>query len=131
MADWSYIVGDTDEVIDEKGNTALMLRDMQWKHDGKEGTMRLELRRFIMSAEGEERANKGVAFLTEDGPHNLANTLLRLGYGNTQECIEHLAKREDFEESLINVIGTGKVEKVKKASPKVKYFDPKELTKIG
>lgn len=126
-----YKVGKIDECFDEKGNTSLMLRHISWeKRDSKEyGEEGLELRKFYITADGKETPGKGIRFLTEDGPHKLVSTLLEHGFGKTQESIRILSQREDFESSLINVIGLTKVQEAKSVSPKVKYFDPRELAK--
>lgn len=120
---YRYTVGDIDELVDERGNSAIMLRKLAWG-DGKE---KLEIRKWIVDIDS-ERANKGVTFLTEEGPHNLTNTMVRLGFGNTEEIITELSKRDDFNEALVNVIGETGVKKAKKAVPTgtETYYDPKE-----
>lgn len=111
-----YIVGDIDEVIDNKGNSVILLRKMTW-NNGKE---KLELRRWIVDI-NEEKPLKGVAFLTDDGPDNLVNVLIDKGYGKTHEVLQVLKRRDDFEEALENL---NKKPNAKKSS---KYLDPKEM----
>ena len=111
-----YTVGDIDEVIDNKGNSVILLRKMTW-NNGKE---KLELRRWIVDI-NEEKPLKGVAFLTDDGPDNLVNVLVDKGYGKTHEVLQVLKRRDDFEEALENL---NKKPNAKKSS---KYLDPKEM----
>lgn len=92
---FTYHVGDVDEVIDTKGNSVVLLRKLAWG-DGEE---KLELRRWVMDI-NKETPLKGCTFLTDEGPNVLANKLVELGYGHTNELLEILSKREDFKESL-------------------------------
>lgn len=126
-----YKVGKIDECFDEKGNSSLMMRHIAWeKRDEKEfGEEGLELRKFYITSDGKETPGKGFRFLTEDGPHKLVSTMLDHGFGKTQEVIKIISQREDFDDSLVNVLGATKVSEVKSISPKVKYFDPRELAK--
>ena len=125
-------IGKVNDAFDEKGNVAIYLREAAWKsEDGSEGHMGLEIRKCYINAEGKETPNKGVRFCTEEGPHRLASCLIENGYGHTQECIKALSTRKDFEESLCNVIGEVAVKKAKKSTPRVQYFDPRELASNG
>lgn len=113
---FTYHVGDVDEVIDTKGNSVVLLRKLAWG-DGKE---KLELRRWVMDI-NKETPLKGCTFLTDEGPNTLANKLVELGYGHTNELLETLSKRKDFKESLESLghKKTGKKNSV--------YYDPKEI----
>ena len=75
-------------VVDEKGNSYLQLAYERWNEDSD---YKLALRKFYSSAKG-ETAGKGVTFMTEDGPSDLINALLKEGYGNPDDiakvCIE-------------------------------------------
>ena len=55
---------------------------------------------LLTCGDGEERADKGFSFLTEDGPHELARVLVHNGYGKTKEIITELAHRDDFADSV-------------------------------
>ena len=73
---------------------------------------------------------KGVSFLTDDGPHNLVDTMTKLGYGNTENILTNIKNRKDFEESLVKVIGKKKVSKAKEETIEISeddYFDPESL----
>ena len=47
---YSYTVGDLDEVVDEKGNTAVMLRELAWA----DGPKKIEIRKWFLSETGED-----------------------------------------------------------------------------
>ena len=116
---------DLDEVIDERGNTVVMLRRVAW---GDRDFGRPEVRKWHLS-EGKERADKGVTFLTDDGPANLAKMLIRKGFGDTKEYLEVLQEREDFENSLIDVIGIKKYKAAKEKESNEVFYDPREVLK--
>ena len=120
---YKYTVGDIDELIDERGNSVIMLRKLAWG----EGKEKLEIRKWIVDIDS-ERANKGVTFLTEEGPHNLTDTMVKLGFGNTENIISELSKRDDFNTALVSVIGETGVKRAKKSASTgtETYYDPKE-----
>ena len=73
---------------------------------------------------------KGVSFLTEDGPHNLVHSMTKLGFGNTETIINNIKNRDDFEDSLVKVIGKKKISKAKEETIEISeddYFDPESL----
>ena len=113
------------EVIDEKGNMALMLREVAW--NGRD--YHLELRKWIVDVD-KEQPMKGCTFITEEGPNNLVDTMVKHGYGNTRNILHELSSRDSFEEDLVSVIGKQKVDKAKDAEITITeddYFDPKSL----
>lgn len=113
------------EVIDEKGNMALMLREVAW--NGRD--YHLELRKWIVDVD-KEQPMKGCTFITEEGPNNLVDTMVKHGYGNTRNILHELSSRESFEEDLVSVIGKQKVDKAKDTEVTITeddYFDPKSL----
>ena len=92
-----------DAIFDEKGSMFLSMRKVQWVKEGNEpdaSKAKLELRKWIVGPDGVEKANKGMTFLTEDGPHELAKTLVHHGYGKTKDILIELKGREDFKESV-------------------------------
>lgn len=91
---------DFDHVFDEKGNTFLALRKVQW---GGKGDFKLDIRKWYTNSDGEEVVGKGVSFLTEDGPHELVKTLVDNGYGKTNEVLQGIYHRDDFEKCLENL----------------------------
>lgn len=113
------------EVIDEKGNMALMLREVAW--NGRD--YHLELRKWIVDVD-KEQPMKGCTFITEEGPNNLVDTMVKHGYGNTRNILHELSSRDSFEEDLVSVIGKQKVDKAKNTEVTITeddYFDPKSL----
>lgn len=118
---YSYTVDHSlDEVVDEKGNTAVMLRKLAW--GDKEP--KVEIRKWFLSENG-ERPSKGVTFCTEEGPGNLARALIRNGFGKTEELLGEMKDRDDFEDSLAKVIGVQKVKAAKETEVE-EYYDPRE-----
>ena len=98
-----YTHDNMDEIFDEKGNTFLAMRKIQWCKEGVEpdpDKAKLELRKWHMSSEG-EIAGKGFSFLTEEGPHELVTALISNGYAHTNEIIDLLKQRDDFNESIV------------------------------
>ena len=123
--DFNYKVQkEFDRVIDEKGNTSIMMRKVAW---GDSDTYKLEVRKWHIK-DNKEVPSKGVTFMTEEGPSNLANAIIDQGYGKTEDYLHTLKKREDFEESLANVIGKKAVTKAKETEVEAEeYYDPREF----
>lgn len=91
------------EVFDEQGSTFIALRRVQWvrgENQPDKNKSKLELRKWRITPEGDERADKGFSFLTEQGPHELAKVLVHNGYGKTKDIITELAQRDDFVDSV-------------------------------
>lgn len=80
--DFTYTVdSDFDYTIDEKGNTFIALRKIDW---GNKGDYKLDIRKYYASETG-ETMSKGLSFLTEEGPHELTKVLIETGYGDDEE----------------------------------------------
>lgn len=112
-----------DAIFDERGSAFLSLRRVQWCEAGVEPDReksKLEIRKWRITAEG-ERADKGVAFLTDDGPHELAKTLVNLGYGNTKDILLELKKRDNFRESVEHLFDK------EEESSEGEYFDMRTI----
>ena len=96
----------TNEIVEEKGNQYTALRYVQWIKEGDEpdpAKARLEIRRWLIDKDGTERANKGVVFMTEEGPNQLVEVMTDKGYGRTKLVLKSLIKRDDFKESVTNL----------------------------
>ena len=92
-----------DYTIDEKGNTFIALRKIDW---GNKGDYKLDLRKYYASDSG-ETMSKGVSFLTEDGPHELTKVLLETGYGDPEEITNTIVyKRPDILKKMCKVISS-------------------------
>lgn len=118
------------EVFDEApgSNSFLALRKLRWSDSGQ---YKLDIRKWYTNSEGKEIAGKGISFMTEDGPSNLINALLKHGYGNTEDIIESLKDRDDFLPSVkktIDVMGVNLDDVIiENESIEALYFDPKNM----
>lgn len=114
------------ELIDEgTGNSSIMLREVGW--NGRDP--KLEIRKWIIDVD-KETPMRGLSFITEQGPHILTEVLAEKGFGNTEKLINNIKDREDFDESLVKVIGKKKIEKSKNTEVTISeddYFDPKSV----
>lgn len=117
------IVDGFDEIIDEKGSTFIALRKIQWgvkQGETSDKPVKLDLRKYYNTEEG-ERMNKGVSFLTEEGPSELVNVLIEKGYGNTTDILSRIMNREDFKDAVDEVVN-GKQEEQDSD-----FYDPREV----
>ena len=110
---------DLDHTIDEKGNTFIALRKIAW---GDSENYKLDLRKYYTTEDG-ERMNKGVSFLTDEGPNELARVLIDTGYGNAMDIAESIKNnRPDIMELLASDL-----DKIKAESNTGDFYDPREL----
>ena len=91
-----------DEIFEERGNQFTRFEKVKWSEDGKEC---IDVRRYIMNEENEEMPLKGMTFLTPEGPGELARAIIKNGFGDTEDLLCELNKREDFSISLNKVVG--------------------------
>lgn len=113
-----------DAVFDEKGSMFLTMRRTQWCKNDEEPDReksKLELRKYRVTAEG-EKADKGFAFLTEDGPNELTKILVHEGYGKTKDILLELKTRNDFKESVEHLFDNDDEE-----SSDGEYFDMRSV----
>lgn len=118
------IVDDYDKVFDDKGNTFLAMRKVQW---GESDKIYLDLRKWYCNADGQETPGKGFSFLTEEGPHELAKVLVENGYGHTDDIIDSIKNRDDFMTSLVQCLNKEDVDNLDIELPEVDdgdYYDP-------
>ncbi len=87
-----------DYTIEEKGNTFIALRKLSWG----DSDPKFDIRKWYNTPDG-ERANKGVG-LSEEGMNELTSVLLSNGFGKTDEILEAIKDRSDFERSYDKVI---------------------------
>lgn len=107
-SEFKYSVRGLDRVIEERGNQFIKLSMIAWAGADEEvppEKIKLDLRKYTTDSDGNEKMLKGVSFMTEEGPHELAYVLLDEGYGHTDKCLEALKKREDFTEAVNSVYG--------------------------
>ena len=118
------------EVIDEgTGNSFIAMRKLRWTETG---TFKLDLRKWITNADGEEIAGKGFSFITEEGPENLVNALLKHGYGNTRKTLEGIQDREDFIPEAMKILAkkgaiSNDLIHDEYMDEEASFYDPKEL----
>ena len=80
--------------IESKGPATLYLGRVAW--NGR--APKLELRKWGTKDSEEAQPQKGVVFMTKDGPHTLVLELIKAGYGDTSSILEELTKRKDFDD---------------------------------
>ena len=128
--DFAYSVDpEFDYTIDEKGNTFIALRKIDW---GNKGEYKLDLRKYYATESG-ENMNKGVSFLTEDGPNELTKVLIETGYGNDDEIanaiienrigiLARINKELSENENLLEMINSADLD-----IDDDEFYDPEEL----
>lgn len=120
---------DFDYTIDEKGNTFIALRKIDWSNKGE---YKLDLRKYYASESG-ETMSKGVSFLTEDGPHELTKVLVETGYGDDNELAEAIIKDRPYIVARIkselenNQFFANRIEKLDFSNDEDEFYDPEEL----
>ena len=117
------------EVFDEGiGNSFLAMRRLRWNENG---AFKLDLRKWITNADGEEIAGKGFSFITEEGPSNLVNCLLKHGYGDTRKTLEGLQDREDFVPEVMEILSrkgiTPEMAMKYNENSEGEFYDPNEF----
>lgn len=95
-----------DNIFDEKGSTFCALRKVAWWNPDKRDDeptaedAKWELRKWRVNDDGTDTANKGMTFLTEDGPNNLTELLVDKGFGKTNKILGSIKKRDNFKDSV-------------------------------
>ena len=119
-----------DEVVDEiPGNSFIALRKLRWSPTGQ---FRLDIRKWFTSGTGEEVAGKGVSFMTDEGPDNLIQAMLKAGCGDTRKTLDGISDRADFlpnVKQIINEKGINldDVEVPSLESIDESFYDPKSI----
>lgn len=122
--------GTIDEVFDELSgsNSFLALRKLRWSPNSE---YRLDIRKWFTNSNGEEIAGKGVSFMTEEGPANLIQALLKNGYGDTRKTLEGIKDRDDFIPTLSEMIRKDEIHDFKipegEEESNSSFYDPKEI----
>ena len=93
-----------DRVIEEKGSTFMALRQIAWNvsddEDVEPDKIKLDLRKYRMDDAGNEVMQKGVSFMTEEGPNELVHVMLEENFGDTEKCIKILKNRSNFKDAV-------------------------------
>ena len=102
MADLKYTQhGDMDYILEEGNNMFTAMRVVSWTETG---TPKLDVRKYFVDSEGNEKASKGIAFDPDgQGPRNLAVALVTENYGDTEDLLRAMRDRTDFQPSLVKV----------------------------
>ncbi len=122
--------GTIDEVFDELSgsNSFLALRKLRWNPNSE---YRLDIRKWFTNSNGEEIAGKGVSFMTEEGPANLIQALLKNGYGDTRKTLEGIKDRDDFIPTLSEMIKKDEIPEFEipegEEEGTSSFYDPKEI----
>ena len=96
-----HIFKDYNITFDEKGATCGTVRKVQWVRPGREPEeekAKIEIRHITVNETG-EKALKGYAFSTPEGPSELVVGLIGAGFGDTKEILRAVRKRDDFLEA--------------------------------
>ena len=99
-SDFSYEIDPNfDFVIDEKANKYIALRKIKW---GNSEEFKLDLRNYVANEDG-ERMLKGCTFISEETGHELANVLVREGYGHADDIASDIINnRRDIYLTMAN-----------------------------
>lgn len=122
-----HVVG-REDIIDEKGNQVIQLRNIYYKNN--EDNVKLDIRKWAVGEDGKEIMGKGLSFLTEEGPNTLAEVLLDRGYGNTQKVLTVIKDREDFKPALNTILGKGDdlYDSTVMEDEETTFYDPKQCS---
>lgn len=118
------------EIFDEaSGNSFLALRRLRWSENSD---FRLDIRKWFTNSDGEEIAGKGVSFMTDEGPANLVECLLKHGYGDTIKTLNGIKDRDDFLISVKQVLQENNMDIDSVEVPSIdcidgEYYDPKSI----
>jgi hypothetical protein len=121
------------EIIDEAtgGNSFIALRKLRWSETGP---FRLDIRKWYTNAQGEEIAGKGVSFISQEGPDNLIEALLKNGYGDTRKTLNGIKDRDDFLVAVKEIIVANNMDldsvdisSIDQLDSSADYYDPKSI----
>lgn len=125
---------DFDYIISEGGSNFVAVRKIKFgvgqDEECNPEDRKIDIRKWSIDAEGNERALKGVN-LNDEAVDELVSTLVKLGYGDTSEIINGIKDREEFMDLIIPFtienIDLGDLKEELHNKNKKKYFDPKEV----
>lgn len=126
---------DIDEIFDEGvGSSFLAMRKLRWNPDSD---FKLDLRKWFTKSTGEEVAGKGFSFITDNGPNELVDVLLKHNYGDTKAVLDEIRHRDDFIPILKTVMIAYAIDPLiydeqhidhsDKPIEDAAYFDPRDL----
>lgn len=107
-------------VIDEKGNQAIIMRKVRWRENAD---FKLDIRKYLYTDEGEQ-FRKGISFLTDEGPGELAKALLEEGYGGDEDIATSLySHRPEICNNIMDLMNGVKLK------PNKPEYDPEDIFK--
>lgn len=120
------------EVFDElPGSSFLALRKLCWNGSGN---FKLDIRKWYTDKLGNEVPGKGVSFMTEEGPANLIEALLKNGYGDTRKTLNGISEREDFIPEVARTLNSLGIDVLKTSEylqecddSDTDFYDPKDI----
>ena len=95
-------------VVEEKGNQFIRFAQIAWVGEDEEvdpSKIKYDIRRYYTDADNVEKVGKGVTFLSENGPTELAHVLVEEGFGNTSKILGTIKERDDFGDAVHEVYG--------------------------
>ena len=92
------IIDNFDHILSEHGNTFIALRRVKWTEDSDP---KLDLRKYVINQDGSERMMKGCSF-DDKTADELTKVLVDTGYGDTNELLDSLKQRPDFNQELMD-----------------------------
>ena len=115
---------DFDYTIDEKGNTYIALRKIDW---GNKGEYKLDLRKYYASDSG-ETMSKGVT-MSDNAADELTKVLLETGYGDDTEIAETILNNRPYVAAKIKkeMEKDPKWDKIVACEDEEEFYDPEEL----
>lgn len=108
--DFSYSFRGINRVVEEKANQLIRFSQIAWAPENEEvgpEKIKYDLRRYYNDSDGVERMGKGVTFLTDEGPTELAHVLLEEGFGKTSKILDIVKTRDDFADAVRESYGEG------------------------
>lgn len=121
------------EIIDEAtgGNSFIALRKLRWSETSP---FRLDIRKWYTNAQGKEIAGKGVSFISQEGPDNLIEALLKNGYGDTRKTLNGIKDRDDFLVAVKEIVVANNMDldsvdisSIDQLDSSADYYDPKSI----
>ena len=115
---------DFDFTIDEKGNTYIALRKIDW---GNKGDYKLDLRKYYASDSG-ETMSKGVT-MSDNAADELVKVLLETGYGDDTEITETILNHRPYLAAKIKkeMEKNPKWDNIEVFDNEDNFYDPEEL----
>ena len=106
--EFKYSFRGINRIVEEKNNSFIRFAQIAWASEDEEvepSKIKYDIRKYFTDADGNEKLGKGLTFLTDDGPHELANILVEEGFGKTEKILGNLKNRDDFGDAVKAVYG--------------------------